>query len=233
MKKDYAEFLLEKTKEDYNLISEEFARTRAFPSEDIKALADYSRPGEKILDFGCGSGRLFAALKDKAIEYFGADVSPKQIEIAKRNYPEADFRITSGLVLDFPENFFDKVYAIAVLHHLPSLELRLQLLKELKRVLKPAGQLFLRVWDIWPDRKKRKLFWQFAFLKLIGKNKLDFGDIFMSWKDSQGKILAERYYHCFTKRELKRLAKQAGFKIVKNWQAGEKEKANLYLIAEK
>ncbi len=233
MKKDYAEFLLEKTKEDYNLISEEFARTRAFPSEDIKALADYSRPGEKILDFGCGSGRLFAALKDKAIEYFGADVSPKQIEIAKRNYPEADFRITSGLVLDFPENFFDKVYAIAVLHHLPSLELRLQLLKELKRVLKPAGQLFLRVWDIWPDREKRKLFWQFAFLKLIGKNKLDFGDIFMSWKDSQGKILAERYYHCFTKRELKRLARQAGFKIVKNWQAGEKEKANLYLIAEK
>lgn len=233
MKKDYAEFLLEKTKEDYNLISEEFARTRAFPSEDIKALADYSRLGEKILDFGCGSGRLFAALKDRGIEYFGADVSPKQIEIAKRTYPEADFRITSGLVLDFPENFFDKVYAIAVLHHLPSLELRLQLLKELKRVLKPAGQLFLRVWDIWPDRKKRKLFWQFAFLKLIGKSKLDFGDIFMPWKDSQGKVLAERYYHCFTKRELKRLARQAGFKIVKSWPAGEKEKANLYLIAEK
>jgi hypothetical protein len=42
---------------------------------------------------------------------------------------------------------------------------------------------------------------------------MDVGDIFYPWKDSKRNIIAQRYIHLFTMKELKKLAKRAGFKI--------------------
>ena len=63
MDRKYAEYILRKTKEDYNLIAKDYARTRAYIPEDIKSLADYAKKGDKILDSGCANGRLSAVLK--------------------------------------------------------------------------------------------------------------------------------------------------------------------------
>ncbi len=233
MKESYRDYLLKKTTRDYNLISEPYARTRLFPSDDIRALADYLQPGEKVLDIGCGTGRLWAALKDKQVDYLGVDSSIEEIKIAKRDYPEGNFQIADALNLPLADNSFDKVYSIAVLHHLPSKEYRLQFLREAKRVLKPAGKLTLRVWDIFKDSQNRRRLLKYSLLKLIGKSELDFKDLFIPWKDSSGKVLVERYLHSFTKKELKDLAERAGFRIEKCWQAGEANHANIYLIAQK
>jgi ubiquinone/menaquinone biosynthesis C-methylase UbiE len=51
-------------------------------------------------------------LKDKEIDYSGLDFSEKLIEIAQRKYPEANFQVADVLNPPFPENFFDKVFAI-------------------------------------------------------------------------------------------------------------------------
>jgi len=230
MKKEYAEWLLQKTKEDYNSIADDFSRTREKTWEEIEFLfRDYLKAGDKILDLGCGNGRYFPLFKEKKVEYFGIDFSEKIIEIAINKYPEANFQRRDGLNLPFPKNFFDKIYSIATLHHIPSEELRIQFLKEIKRALKPKGLLILTVWKF-HQFKEIHLLLKYIILKLIGKSKLDWKDMFEPW----GKKI-ERYYHWFSKKELEKLAKEANFKIekigiVKN-QRGNRR--NIYIIAEK
>ncbi|MGB9743409.1 MAG: class I SAM-dependent methyltransferase [Minisyncoccales bacterium] len=231
MEREYAQYLIEKTKKDYNLLAHDYTRTRSFIPEDISQLAKYAAVNEKVLDSGCASGRLFEVLKET--DYYGIDFSEKLIEIAQKKYPSGKFRVTDVFNLPFSENFFDKVYSISVLHHLPSKEFQLRYLQEIRRVLKPQGLLFLRVWDFWRRKEGWQLFLKYAFLKLFKRSKLDFFDVFVPWKNSQGKIVTERYFHCFTQRNLLKLIKEAGFKIKKIWRAGRKKRSNLYLIAQK
>lgn len=233
MEKNYAEYLLQKTQKDYNLIASDYSRTRSFLLPDIQELANYALSGEKILDSGCGNGWLFEILKEKKVEYYGVDFSEKLIEIAKKKFPQGNFQVENALKLSFPDNYFDKVYSISVLHHLPSEEFRLQYLKEAKRVLKPNGLLILRVWDFWRRKKGLILLLKYTFLKLIRKSKLDFFDVFVPWYNSKKEVLVERYFHCFTKRELEKLVERAGFKIKKSWRGGRDPRTNIYLIAQK
>ena len=230
MEREYAEYLLKKTKEDYSLIAEDFSRTREKPWEETKFLFDdYLIPGNKALDLGCGNGRYFEFFKEKNVDYFGVDSSEKLIEIARNKYPEGKFQLTEALCLPFPNNFFDKIYSIAVLHHIPSEEFRLQVLKETRRVLKPEGLLILTAWKFHRSKELYLLF-KYTILKLIGKSELDFNDIFEPW----GKKI-KRYYHCFSKKELENLAAKSEFKIkesgiVKNDKGN---RQNIYLIGEK
>jgi len=169
MKKKYAENLLKKTKQDYDKIAQEFSATRWRIWEEAEFLFnDYVMPGEKVLDLGCGNGRFFEFLKDKDIHYIGVDFSEKLIEIAKNKYPKLKFEVANALNLPFPNNYFDKIYSIAVLHHIPSKQFRLQFLQEARRVLKSNGLLILTVWE--PKSKKNlNLFLKHTALKLTGK----------------------------------------------------------------
>ena len=119
------------------------------------------------------------------------------------------------------------------MHNIPSPEFQLQYLKEARRVLKPGGLLILRVWDFWKRKAALRLISKYTFLKLIGRSKLDFKDVFVPWKDSEGKILIQRYFHCFTQGELENLVKKTGFIIKKIWRSGKDPRINIYLIAEK
>lgn len=233
MERSYAEYILKKTKDDYNLIASQFSRARRFISQDLKILGEYTLAGERVLDLGCGNGRFFEILRTKKVDYIGADFSEKLIEIAKRRYPEAKFQQANALNLPFPPIFFDKIYAVSVLQHIPSKEFQLQFLKEAKRILKPEGLLILRVWDLWRRKKGRKLIFKYTLLKLIGKSKLDFKDIFLPWKNSRGQILIKRYLHCFTKKEVENLVKKTGLKIKESWYWGKDPRSSIYLIAEK
>ncbi len=230
MKRNYAKYLLEKTRKDYNLIAEDFSRTRNKPWQEIKFLIDdYIKRKDKVLDLGCGNGRLYELLKRRNIDYIGVDSSKELIKLAKKKYPEAEFRKAEALNLPFFDNYFDKVYTIAVFHQIPSEELRLQFLKETKRVLKKKGKLILTVWKI-KRKKEALLLLKYTILRIIGKSKLDFKDVFKPWGEK-----TERYYHIFSKRELSKLIKKAGFSIkeigvVKN-ERGNRQ--NIYTIAEK
>ena len=230
MEKQYAEFLLKKTKEDYDLIAEDFSRTREKTWEEVEFLfKDYLTKGDKILDLGCGNGRYYRAAKETGADYIGVDNSDKLIKLAQGKYPGVEFQTADAFNLPFPDNYFDKVYSIAVLHHIPSKEFRSQFLQESKRVLKQGGLLILTVWKFY-NKKEIFLSFKYTILKLLGKSKLDFKDILEPW----GKTL-ERYYHWFSKRELKNLVKREGFKIKEIDIIKQKKgrRRNIYLIAEK
>ena len=221
MDKEYAKYLLEKTRQDYNLIAEDFSRTRGKMWEELKFLEEYIIDGEKVLDLGCGNGRLYELFKEKFVDYYGVDNSDKMIEIAKSRYPKIKFQVADALNLPFPENFFDKVISIAVLHHIPSEEFRLQFLNEIKRVLKPEGKIILLVWNL--------SIWK-SFFFFLKNWKLDFGDSFIPWGNE---VL--RYVHRFSKNELKKLAEKVGFKVreTKILKRPRSKKSNILLVAEK
>lgn len=237
MKREYAKYILNKTKEDYSLIADDFSRTRSFAWDELKLLVQYITPDDKVLDLGCGNGRLLQIFEDQDIEYIGIDNSEKLIKIAKEKYPQKNFQVADALNLPFPDNCFDKIYSVAVLHHIPSIELRFQFLKEAKRTLRPGGLLVLTVWNLWQRKTAWKLLIKTTILKLLRKSQLDFRDIFYPWKNSGKEIIAQRYFHLFTQKELKKLFKKAGFKIkeigILEKKRKEKKWTNIYLIAEK
>lgn len=238
MDKDYANYLLEKTRQDYNLIAEEFSRYRLKPWEESRFLFDdYVRTRDRILDLGCGGGQFLEFLKDKKVEYTGIDFSDRLISIAKERHPEANYQVADVLSLPFSDKYFDKVYAIALLHCIPSQEFRFKTLNEMKRVLKSGGLLILTAWNLWQKWKTQKLIYKFILLKILGKSKINSKDILMDWQK-----MKNCYFHCFTKKELRKLVKKSGFNIIKEGEilvGLERKKqpkfpnSNLYIIAKK
>ena len=209
MESNYAKYLLDKTRRDYNLIADEFSRSRDKLWEELKFLQGYVGDSERVLDLGCGNGRLYELFRKKNIDYYGIDISERLIEIAKKRYPQAKFWAADALNLPFFDNFFDKVVSIAVFHHIPSKESRLKFLGQIKRVLKPGGTLVLIVWNL-NGFNKSSIFLKYGLKKILRKSNLDFGDAFLPWGEE---VL--RYVHRFSKGELIRLLEEAGLKAEK------------------
>lgn len=60
-------------------------------------------PGSTVLEIGCGSGDLLAALEPE--RGVGVDVSPRMVELARTKHPELEFRVAAGEELDLGETF--------------------------------------------------------------------------------------------------------------------------------
>jgi ubiquinone/menaquinone biosynthesis C-methylase UbiE len=100
--------------------------------------------GRRGLDVGCGQGAYVARMRAIGLEVDGIDASPGQVLLATRNVGN-DHVVHVGSALDIPASSesYDFAYVINVLHHLGSLEEQQQAFKELFRILKPGGLLFV------------------------------------------------------------------------------------------
>lgn len=100
--------------------------------------------GRRILDAGCGSGPLFAALRDRGAIVTGFDSSTKMVELARQRLgADADLRVGDvGGPLPYPDGAFDDVIASLVLHYFKDWTAPLA---ELRRVLRPGGRLIMSV----------------------------------------------------------------------------------------
>jgi ubiquinone/menaquinone biosynthesis C-methylase UbiE len=131
-----------------------FAVAYATENESNLFNAYYERPamlalagevsGRRILDVGCGSGPLSAALHARGAEVTGLDVSAAMIDLARQRLgEEADLHVADlGTPLPFADAEFDDVVASLVLHYLEDWA---GPLAELRRVLKPGGRLLVSV----------------------------------------------------------------------------------------
>lgn len=215
MNKIQADKILDLVKRNYNEIAAAFDATRKkelWPM--IREYAAGVKDGDKVLDAGCGNGRLLEALKDKKIEYLGIDNSSELIKAAQANYSDYEFRVADILSLDnVPESGFDHIFCLAVLQHIPTPELRTRFLKNLAAKLKPGGQLIISTWNLGRLPKYRRLILKNRLLKAIGLYPYEARDLFFSWKDSSGQAVSDRYYHAFTIQEIKELGREAGLAI--------------------
>ncbi len=106
-------------------------------------LLDAVRPGERVLDLGCGAGRFVAALRDAGAEPVGVEIAQAALDRAARNAPGADLRLLEGDgSLPLEHASVDVVWCSEVLEHVPDTA---HLLLEARRVLRPGGRLLVTV----------------------------------------------------------------------------------------
>lgn len=201
----------------YDKIAKSFDKTRQFVWDDLKPLAKYAKNGDRVLDAGCGTGRLYHLFLDlQQIEYVGVDQSKEQIKIAKKKFPRLKFVAAEMTKLPFKNNSFDVVFCVAAFHHLPKEKNRLEALKEMKRVLKKDGVVVMTNWNLHSDWAKKKFLNPKSGWKDVGD-----GNIIIPWKDKDEKVLGNRFYHAFTLNELRGLFEKTGFKIKKQYPSKE------------
>ena len=131
-----------------------FADAYAAENEASLNNAYYERPailrlagdvtGRRVLDAGCGSGPLFAALRDRGAIVTGVDLSAGLLAQARRRLgPDADLRLADLTdPLPFSDDSFDDVIASLVLHYFEDWG---PTLAEMHRVLRPDGRLIASV----------------------------------------------------------------------------------------
>jgi 2-polyprenyl-3-methyl-5-hydroxy-6-metoxy-1,4-benzoquinol methylase len=228
MKPEVAQKLLAKVKSDYELIARRFSETRQTLWEEMKDFKKYVKDGGKVLDIGCGNGRLYEVFKGMSIDYTGIDNSEEMIKIAKEKWGEDEKRrFQVGDLLDLPtDKRYNAIFMIAVLHHVPSDKLRRKVLENVAQILEKDGFLIMTNWDLYQAKYLPHVL-KNIFLKIFGQSNLDFGDALIPWRDPKtGQILAQRYCHAFILRELDDLIKKVGLKLVENFYVIKGEKAH-------
>ena len=123
------------------------------------------KPGDRILDLGCGEGRhVHAFYNGYDVHAVGLDLSHKDIKVAREKVElfsedqptwenrSSGFSVGDATKLPFPDNSFDKIVCSEVLEHIPDYQ---SVLKEINRLLKPGGMFvasvprFVPEWLCW------------------------------------------------------------------------------------
>ena len=170
-------------KDVYNKIAKPFNLTRYVLwnhiTTFIKNIPDYSL----IADIGCGNGKNM--MLNKMCEFIGIDFTESFTNICSKKNLEV---ITADtLQIPYRSNIFDYVISIAVIHHLSTTEKRIDSIKELIRITKESGLIYILVWAFEQEADSKR--------KFITQDEL------VPWKTNDNNIYY-RYYHLFIKDEL-------------------------------
>lgn len=201
MKEKYTTKITDQVKASYSAIASEFDRTRQTQWPEFEHFLAYTKKHAKVLDVGCGTGRLYDFLKPKEVSYLGIDHNSHLLDLARKNFPEGHFQLDDLMSLDLKEEAFDNIFCIAAFHHIPTAAMRKKVLVDLHKALKPDGIFILTVWNLF----------QFKYLTCVLKSFLKsiftiglkgaWNDLWIQW----GNYPLKRYYHAFLPGGFKRL----------------------------
>jgi tRNA (uracil-5-)-methyltransferase TRM9 len=229
--------LIELNRDFYTHFGDSFSATRHRIQPGVRQVLAMLRGDESILDLGCGNGELARELSKRGHRgsYLGVDFSlpllreaESQPENFSAKFMQADLTqlsvISEQLLLI---GNWQVVTAFAVLHHIPSHELRLSILRIVRQLLKEDGFFIHSNWQFLNSEKLKARIqpWEAA---TIPSSAVDAGDYLLDWRNG-GKGL--RYVHHFDEQELGELAKASGFQVSDTFYSdGEGGRLGLYQI---
>lgn len=239
--------LIEINREFYNRFGDSFSATRHRIQPGVRLVLEMLKGDESILDLGCGNGELARELAKRGHRgaYLGVDFSLPLLRDAEAmpesfsaKFMEVDLTqlsafsdqlsVASRQLLNTER--WSLITAFAVLHHIPSTEIRLDILRTIHDLLKEDGKFILSNWQFLNSEKLKARIqpWEKAAIQQFD---VDAGDYLLDWR-SGGEGL--RYVHHFGETELDMLAHESGFSISETFYSdGETGNLSLYQIWEK
>ena len=227
--------LIDLNQDFYTRFGASFSATRHRLQTGVHRVLEMLQGDESILDLGCGNGELARALAKRGHRgpYLGVDFSLPLLQDAESQpegfaakFMEVDLTKLSGISKQISSDW-SLVTAFAVLHHIPSTDLRLTILKEVRKLLKPDGKFIHSNWQFLNSEKLKARIqpWEAAPLS---QSEVDAGDYLLDWRDGG---VGLRYVHHFDESELETLAKASGFRIIDTFYSdGEGGRLSLYQI---
>jgi SAM-dependent methyltransferase len=239
MNPDTAARLIEINRDFYTRFGDSFSATRHRIQPGVRRVLGILTGGETILDLGCGNGELARELAKRGHPgpYLGLDFSlpllrnaEPQPEGFSASFMEADLTLLSNIEsrLSIPGGW-SLITAFAVLHHIPSQEMRLDILRAAHRLLAENGKFILSNWQFLNSEKLRSRIQDWSKVRLSNAD-VDPGDYLLDWR-SGGEGL--RYVHHFGEDELTILANSAGYTVRDTFYSdGESGNLSLYQVWE-
>jgi len=223
----------------YTRFGGSFSATRQRIQPGVRRLLGMLQGDESILDLGCGNGELARELSRRGHRgpYLGVDFSvpllrdaETQPEDFSARFMQVDITQLSAFSSQLSAGGgWALITAFAVLHHIPSTEMRLDLLRTVHGLLKVDGKFIHSNWQFLNSEKLRGRIQDWSKAGLSSAD-VDPGDYLLDWR-SGGEGL--RYIHHFSEAELSALAGAARFIIRDTFYSdGEGGNLGLYQIWE-
>ena len=183
----------------------------------------YINKNDKILDVGCGAGRTTIKLYQAGYQkIIGLDLSDEMIAaakvIAKDKGLDMEFVVGNACELHYEGNSFDAViFSFNGLMTVPTIEMRKKAMKEIYRILKPAGKFIFTTHYMdnqqftayWTDEKEK---WKKGEQD---KSLLEYGDLIFSKPDAYGGDVVN-FVHVPVDGEIEECISQSGFQLIYN-----------------
>jgi len=214
-----ADRLIKLNHEFYTHFGDSFSATRHRTQPGVRRVLETLNGDEDVLDLGCGNGWFARELAERGHHgtYLGLDFSLPLLRDAESStgdfsakFKEIDLTQLSAFSDQLlAVTHWSLVTAFATLHHIPSVEIRVDILRTVHQLLQPGGLFIHSNWQFLNSEKLKSRIrdWSKAGLS---PNDVDQNDYLLDWR-SGGEGL--RYVHHFDKAELTELAQTTGFQV--------------------
>ena len=209
--------LIELNREFYTRFGDSFSATRHRIQPGVRQILKALNGDENILDLGCGNGWFARELAERGHKgsYLGVDFSLpllRNAESSPENFSAEFIQVDLAQLSAFSDqltNDWAVITSFAVLHHIPSVEIRLDILKTVHQLLKPNGLFIHSNWQFLNSEKLKSRIQDWSKAGLSSDD-VDSNDYLLDWR-SGGEGL--RYVHHYDENELQKLADATGFQI--------------------
>lgn len=228
--------LLDLNRQFYQTFALHFSATRQRLQPGVMRLFEQIKPYASLLDLGCGNGELARHLTRRGHSgtYIGLDYSSTLLEQASSGQlPNFRFIQADLSSTDWDATLAgcqpDIILAFAVLHHLPGVELRLQVLRKARALLLSGGRFIHSEWQFLNSERLKSRIQPWESIGLT-QEQVDPGDYLLDWRQGGAGL---RYVHHFSVAELEGMAANTGFEIVESFLSdGENHRLGLYQVWE-